>query len=105
MSHMQQQETKQTNQSISQSKQSIKEFLDRISETVMASTYSKVAWRGENAAWIYGSDAVSNSEMRGKQTCKSALTVIERDTDNSVLLCCKHRRNIFFYKLPLSAFI
>lgn len=62
MSHRQH-KTKQTNQSISQTKQSIKEFLDSISETVMASTYSEVTWRRENAAWIHGSDAVSNSEM------------------------------------------
>lgn len=62
MSHTQH-KTKQTSQSISQSKQSIKEFLDAISKTVMASTYSEVTWRRENAVWIYGSDAVSNSEM------------------------------------------
>lgn len=82
-----------TNQSISQS---IKEFLYSISEAIMASTYSEVTRRRENALRIYGGDAVSNSEMWAKQTCKSALTVIERDTDNSVLLCCKHRRNIFY---------
>lgn len=39
-----------------------------------------------------------------KQTCKSALTVIERGNDNYVY-CVENRRNIFSYELPLSAFI
>lgn len=67
--------------------------------------HSNVTRREENVRRIYGSDVVSNSSRRAKQTCKSALTVIERDNDNSVLLSGKHRRNIFSYKLPLSAFI
>lgn len=81
-----------TNKSIDQSNSSFPRFQT-------ASWHLHVAEWHEGEEMLRGSTAATRCQTprcEGKQTCKSALTVIERDTDNSVLLCCKHRRNIFY---------